>query len=354
LQVHLPRRMRSSTSRDGKRGFSSIVGAIFMVLIMAVLASNYFIYTLSQNTVYNNAVSQMNQLDVDRMSESVNVLSTTYSVNANDNVTVAATIQNTGPSSIQFINIWIYVNYSTWTNYNFSKLTNANVQGGAIFLFNVSLSVSGVVVGSAASYNFASWLITTKGNVVALQQKTITSNVVVSQTTQGIGSLMMSFTNFFSYKVILNQGSYYLNFSSQASGYLVNKSDAPIAFMVTLTNLDSKDDILLKSYSEFFSILPFTGGAYQAVTWYIVNVNPTTGLINVPFTNILLPHPAPDPIPISVYFASMDKVQSSFTPLPENKMAGPGTAPVNLALIGTKGGSPFGQNIPFVSIYINP
>jgi hypothetical protein len=29
------------------------------------------------------------------------------------------------------------------------------------------------------------------------------------------------------------------------------------------------------------------------------------------------------------------------------------TAPVNLALIGTIGGSPYGQNIPFVSIYIN-
>jgi hypothetical protein len=322
-----------------------------MVLIVWILASSYFIWTLSENTRYNDAIREKNQLESNVLSENVQITNTTYFVNGNDNVQISTAITNPSSLSVQFTTLWVYASNATpYTGYNFTQLSNVNVKGGANLTLNFNMIVGGL--RSTGAYSFASWLITGRGNVVPLQKST-SSNIVTSQTTQGIGSLMMSFTNFFYYKVILNQGSYYLDFSSQASGYLVNKNDAPIAFMVTLTNLDSKDDILLNPYSEFFSILPFTGGAYQAVTWYIVNVNPTTGLINVPFTNILLPHPAPDPIPKSVYFASMDSVQSSFTPLPQNKMAGPGTAPVNLALIGTKGGSPFGQNIPFVSIYIN-
>jgi hypothetical protein len=322
-----------------------------MVLIVWILASSYFIWTLSENTRYNDAIREKNQLESNVLSENVQITNTTYFVNGNDNVQISTAITNPSSLSVQFTTLWVYASNATpYTGYNFTQLSNVNVKGGANLTLNFNMIVGGL--RSTGAYSFASWLITGRGNVVPLQKST-SSNIVTSQTTQGIGSLMMSFTNFFYYKVILNQGSYYLDFSSQASGYLVNKNDAPIAFMVTLTNLDSKDDILLNPYSEFFSILPFTGGAYQAVTWYIVNVNLTTGLINVPFTNILLPHPAPDPIPKSVYFASMDPVQSSFTPLPQNKMAGPGTAPVNLALIGTKGGSPFGQNIPFVSIYIN-
>jgi len=348
IRLSLRKRFRKLTANS--KGFSSVIGTTFMVLVMMFLSTTVFLWTLSQNTLYNEAIREKNQLESDVLSENVQITNTTYVVNANDQVQISAAITNPSSLSVQFTTLWVYASNATYTGYNFTTLSNVNVKGGAYLSRSFDMIVKGL--RSKGAYSFASWLITGRGNVVPLQKST-SSNIVTSQTTQGIGSLMMSFTNFFYYKVILNQGSYYLDFSSQASGYLVNKNDAPIAFMVTLTNLDSKDDILLNPYSEFFSILPFTGGAYQAVTWYIVNVNPTTGLINVPFTNILLPHPAPDPIPKSVYFASMDPVQSSFTPLPQNKMAGPGTAPVNLALIGTKGGSPFGQNIPFVSIYIN-
>jgi len=341
--------MRSSGSR-GTRGFSSVVGAIFMVLIMWVLASSYFVYTLLQNTTYNSAVGQMNQLDVDRLSESANVLSTTYSVNANGNVAVAAQIQNTGPSSIQFMTVWIKVSNSTpWTNYNFSNLTNANVQGGAIFPLNVSLSVSGVLVNSSASYTFASWLITTRGNIVALQQKTITSIISVSQTTQGIGALMMDFPNFTYYNVT-GSNPYFLNLTAGASGYYVQGAATPkgqVAFRVILTNLDQNQrNITLTDGSVLFFIFPSATGAFQGVAWYVVNVNEQTGAISNTYTSVTLVYN----VATSVYFASGQRGTFTLQGVPSPFI--PSIAPVNLALVGTIGNSPFGQNIPFVSIEI--
>jgi FlaG/FlaF family flagellin (archaellin) len=335
---------------NNPKGFSSIVGSVFMVSVVLILSTGVFLWTLEQNTSYNDTIRQTNQLEADRLSESLNVLSTTYSVNANGKVTVAAQIQNTGPSSIQFMTVWIKVSNSTpWTNYNFSNLTNANVQSGAIFPLNVSLSVSGVLVNSSASYTFASWLITTRGNAVALQQKTITSIISVSQTTQGIGALMMDFPNFTYYNVT-GSDPYFLNLTAGASGYYVQGAAEPkgqVAFRVILTNLDQNQrNITLASGSVLFFIFPSATGAFQGVAWYVVNVNGQTGAISKTYTSVTLVYN----VATSVYFASGQP--GTFTPKGIPSSFVPSIAPVNLALIGTIGSSPFGQNIPFVSIYI--
>ena len=43
-----------------KRGMSSVVGAMFMILIIGVIASGYFMFTLAQNTTYNDAMRSNN------------------------------------------------------------------------------------------------------------------------------------------------------------------------------------------------------------------------------------------------------------------------------------------------------
>jgi len=50
------------------------------------------------------------------------------------------------------------------------------------------------------SYDFASWLITARGNVVALQ-KQVSSNIIHSETTRGICAMSMNFQNFIDYNV---------------------------------------------------------------------------------------------------------------------------------------------------------
>jgi len=342
-------RLRKTGRRliSDSKGFSSIVGAVFAVLVMISLISTVFVWSLSQNTLYNNTVTQTRQADLDRSNEKTVVLNTTYTPYNNSNVNVYAQIQNIGSSSIQFITVWLYMSNSTpWTNYNFSSLVNANVQGGSTFTLNVNLTATGV--NSNSTYSISSWLITARGNTVALQRTIVfANNIIVSQTTQGIGALMMDFQNFTCYKVKQSGPSYYLDFSSETTGYTVKKSDAPVAFRVILTDLDTQNrNINLSLHSEFFSIFPSTGGNYKAATWYIVNVDPATGVILTPFNSQILNCSSAT----SVYFAS--KSEGSFTTVDSNDMF-LGTCPINLALVGTIGTSPFGQNIPFVSIYVS-
>jgi len=352
LRMHLWRRIRGSKLAAGSKGFSSIAGAIFMVFIIGVLASSYFLWTLSQNTIYNEAIRERNQLDVDRMSESVKVWSTAYGVDATNTVNVSAQIQNVGPSPIGFTTIWIRVANNTWNNYNFSKLSNADVAGGAIFLLNLNIRVSGVTVNSSASYTFASWLITAKGNTVALQQTTVSSNIIISQTTQGIGALMMDFQNFTYYNVTGSKPPYSLGgYPAGASGYYVQGaygSGGQIAFRVIITDLDqAKRDITLSANSVLFAIFPTQGTQPRGAYWYIVNVNETTGAILGTYTNVTLVYN----VAKTLYFASQWPSPDSRFPYPWGSSY-TGIAAVNLALVGTIGSDPFGQNIPFVSINV--
>ena len=314
-----------------------------MVLIAISLSSSYFVWSLSQNTVYNDAIRQINQVDSNHLSESVTVQNTTYSVVSANLVSVAAQVQNQGSLSIQLVTLWVRISNGAWSSYNFTSPLNMNVSAGAPYQFNVSIRIPGAIAGQ--SYSFASWLITARGNVVALQKQT-SSNIIHSQTTQGIGSLAMDFQNFTYYTVT---GSTLNNFPNGASGYVVSSGGSNIAFKVILTNFDQNEKaITLYSNSVFFSIFPTTPQQVRGSYWYIVNVNEQTGAISSTYTDIILPFN----VPTAIYFAS-DHAITPGSPFNGAKALFTGTAPVNLAFIGTIGGSAFGQNIPFVSIQVN-
>jgi len=341
----LSRRVRGRKLNRRSKGFSSIVGAIFMVVIVWILASSYFIWTLSQNTVYNDAIREKNQLESDSLSENVKVTNTTYVVTRNDNVNVSAIINNIGSQGVQFITLWTYANNPNCSGCNFTKLSNVNVQGGANLLLNADVNLEGVRPTDV--YRFAAWLITARGNVVPLQESTL-SNITVSQVTQGIGALMMDFQNFTYYNVTGSSPNYFLSgYPTGASGYYVQGAvKGQIAFRVILTNLDQNQrSIILTSGSVLFSIFPSSPQATRCAFWYIVNVNSTTGAILNTYTSVTLVYNRAT----ELYFASL--VPGSYSPsgVAANAL---GTTPVNLALIGQIGSDPFGQNIPFVSINI--
>jgi len=80
--------------------------------------------------------------------------------------------------------------------------------------------------------------------------------------------------------------------------------------------------------------------------WYIVNVD-DDGVISDDFTQITLPYG----VKTFVFFASSQEITdgTSFSPS-SSKRDGP--AAVNLMLVGEIGISTYGQNVPFVSIYV--
>jgi len=344
LQVHLLLRLRRLRLTRNKKGFSSIVGAIFMVLIVWVLVSSYFIWTLSENTRYNDAIREKNQLESAVLSENVQITNTTYVVNANDQVQISAAITNPSSLSVQFTTLWVYANNATYTGYNFTQLPNVNVKGGAYLSRSFDMIVKGLRPTTSNFYNFASWLITGRGNVVPLQKST-SSNIVIANTTYGIGALMMDFPNFIYYNVSQSR-PYVLNgYPTGASGYYVQGAKkGQFAFRVVITNLDQNQrNITLAAGSVLFSIFPTSTSAFQGSAWYIVNVN-GTGAIFDSYTPVTLVYNVATPL----YFASSGA--GTYSPFSQDTFTG--TCPVNLALIGTIGGIPFGQNIPFVSIEV--
>ena len=328
------------------RGFSSIVGAVFAVLVMMSLISTVFVWSLSQNTLYNNTVTQTRQADLDRANEQIQVLNTTYTPYNDSNVNVYAKIQNIGSSSVQFITVWLYVSNDTpWTKYNFTSMTNVNIQGGRTYTLNINLTATGV--NSYSTYSFSSWLITARGNTVALQTLTTSSNVVInSQVSQGIGYLAMNFEEFkyFTYK----SGSNYAldNFPTGVSGYTPSSSQA-VVFRLNLTNYDPsglKRTLTLNKNSLLWLYFPTVG---QRATWYIVNID-ANGNIQPTYSDITVPYGADNSV--IVYFAS--KSCGVFGGNPDQVKPGSiGPGAVNLLLLGLIGGDQYGQNIPFVAVY---
>jgi FlaG/FlaF family flagellin (archaellin) len=47
------------------KGFSSVIGTIFMVHVALVLSASVFLWTLSQNTAYFEAMREENQLELE-------------------------------------------------------------------------------------------------------------------------------------------------------------------------------------------------------------------------------------------------------------------------------------------------
>ena len=330
------------------KGLSSIVGSIFMMLIVGTLASAYFFSTLSQNTTYNQAIRQINNVDLARMAENVQALNTSYLVNSNGTVTVNAKLQNIGSSTVKLVNLWVHVienpGGAALNAYNFTPV-NISLQAGAPFQHDFNIPVTGVL--PSGSYAFSAWFITDKGNTITLQQVN-NQEIMVSQTTQGIGALAMDFQEFRYYTVTTNSLN---NFPTGSSGYTVTTGTGmPVAFKIILTNLNyqSKNDIILYPDSVFFSIFPTSEQQVRGSYWYIINVNAQTGAISNTFTNVVLHYN----VPTTVYFASIHAIKGAAV-FGTSTPGYTGTSPINLALIGTKDGQPFGQNIPFVSISVS-
>lgn len=322
--------MRNRRKTAGKKGFSSVVGAVFMVLIMMVLASSYFVYSLSQNNVYNNAVAQKNQLNVDRLSESAQVINTTYTPYANGSVTVYAQIKNIGASSFQFITVWLYVSNATWTNYNFSKLSNANVPSGNLFtLPNVSLKISGI--SPNATYTFASWLITARGNVVPLQQTIVfANNIIVAQVAQGIGSISMDMKQFTHYDLDSspNNGT---DIGAPNHSFIVPKLKYTF-FALLLTNCDPSGQNINLTSNCYIWVPTAQSETMKSDSWSIAKIVGNKYMTG--FTYQILPWS----IPTWVYFGATQPKWDV------------GVLPVNICLFGKIGSADYGQNIPFVSV----
>jgi len=324
------------------RGLSTVLGIVFLILVVFAIATNVFLWTLSQNAQYAQAVKDENQKNVDRLSENLVASGTNYTV-SDDEVNVKVTVRNAGSVAARIINLWVFDTDPSNQRYT-NKSLDLNLNPGDAVNFRGVSSLKVTIPGANASHEFVAWFVTARGNTVPLES---VEDIIVAQLAQGIGSIGMTFPDFKYYNVSQVGPSWVLNpFPSGGSGYTVPFGKY-IAFRVTLTNYDeSKQDLKLYSHSALWMLFPAIPTQPRSAWWYIVNVN-ESGTIVTPFTTITLEWG----MPTQVYFAAEANGGSS----PFNKWQAQcqnQPAAVNLMLVGKIGDSAYGQNIPFVSVFV--
>jgi len=301
------------------KGFSSVIGTTFMVLVMLFLSTSVFLWTLSQNTMYNEAVRARSQEEADRHDENVVALSGNYSV-SEEEVTVKVVLKNAGSVAVQIINLWVLDTYELNRRYTNKSLNNLNLNPGDV----LNLVETVTILGANASHNFVSWFVTARGNTIPLEKE---QGVIIAQLAQGIGSITMEFKTFRHHIVDKNN-----NLGPAQYGFTIPGNEYTV-FGINLTNLDeSKRNINLTGYSCVWLIVP---GTSASASWSIVKVVDGR-LVDFDFQVLEYGNPT------LIFFGKTNPPASLQWK----------TAAVNLLLYGKIGSDDYGQNIPFISVYV--
>jgi len=321
------------------KGISTVLGTVFLTLVIFAISTNVFIWTLSRNAEYTLAVKEENQKTADRINEYVAASGANYSVSG-DEIRIKVTLTNAGPVAAQMINLWVFD--TTQQKYTNEPVDLSLNPGQSLDLSGVS-SLVVTIPGANGSHNFVGWFVTARGNTVPLVQET---GIIIAQVSQGIGSIGMEFADFRYYNVSQVGESHILTpYPSGKEGYTIPSGKGnDIAFRVCLTNFDeSKEEIKLLSGSVLWMLFPISPPSQpRGAMWYIVNVY-DNGTIAPTFTEQVLSYNTPT----WVFFASSDS--DGFAP---SYSGYSGPAAMNLMLVGKIGTSTYGQNVPFVSVYV--
>ena len=337
MRARLWLRKKVTRLTNNPKGFSSIIGLVFMVLVVLLLSTGVFMWTLSQNTLYNEALREKNQQEADRRYENVVATNGNYTFSGNV-VTVAATLTNAGPVATQIINLWVFDTSKQTYGFNNSlaSMTGANLNPGQVLNLNGTNAIEVTVPNAGSSDNFNVWFVTARGNTVPL---TKSQGIIMAQVSQGIGSISFDFEQFWHYDFSTQPADGTPLPSKSPNNYTISANNYTV-FHVVLTDLDplGKNIVLDGNSSIYF--VGMHGQGSGAVTkyayWNLVNV--TNNKI-YPSSRVL--YKLTWGLPTEIYFAnSVSQIN-------------PGQVyPLNILLWGTKGNNDYGQNIPFVSIYL--
>jgi hypothetical protein len=304
------------------KGISTVLGTVFLTLVVFAISTNVLIWTLSQNAQYTQAVKSENQKDIDRLSENVIASGANYSV-LDEEVYVRVTVRNAGSVAVQIINLWVFDTHESNQRYTNKSLDLSLNPGEVLYLIGGS-SLTVTILGANASHQFVSWFVTARGNPIPLESE---KSVIIAELAQGIGSISMDFPLFRYYEVqpgnILGPPQYSFNIPAGKD----------TVFGCLLTNLDETTrDINLTHHSCFWLSVPAKNAM---ASWDIAKVVNNT---LVPFDFQILEWGRP-----TLVFFGQGKAPA---------LAGHPAA-ANILLYGTIGSDDYGQNIPFISVYLS-
>lgn len=316
------------------KGVSGIIAAIFLVLIVILLYSNVFVFMLDQDASFQDVVSEVNQMDVDRSTEQITVTDVNHTV-VGDQIYIEAQVTNGGAVSVQINTLWVVDRFTK--KYGNNNTLTISLKPGDTLSFGGSNALKVTIEDSSFLSGFTSWFVTDRGNLIPLEEQ---KTIIVAQVALGIGAMAMDLGNFryFTYESatkLVNYPTGNVSFDIQRNIYTV--------LGCYLTNFDTdKRTITIDSHSLFWQ--PGAAGVGET-NWFIVNVE-ADGTINGTYTSVSMAYGET----IMLVFASgKDLGTDSF--LRVRTPNSQGAVATFLLLHGTIGSSAFGQNIPFVTLY---
>jgi len=312
----LPRRK----FRKDSRGISSLIAAIFMVIMILFMSFNVFTFTLFKNTQFRDAVDTLNQMDQDSSSERLVTSLGNFSVTQLDTVQVRVTISNEGPVLFEVVRVWVVWKEGDAESQGHEEL-DISLAPGDSDSRSIAVTVPSALPGYGTSNG---WLVTTRGNLVPIEKP----KVVVAQVSEGIGSIKMDFDSFRYYYWHADNSLAPWDEGIQSFMVPIDR----LVFGILLGNLDEDGrTITLDSRTLMHMYNPSSASSAVA---NIINVE--AGEVQTSWTNITLSYGETR----WIYFGGT--ILGSF----KNQACA-----VNLLLLGTIGSQDYGQNIPFVSVY---
>jgi len=334
------------------KGVSTVIGTVFLILIIFMITTNVLLWSFLKNAEYNRAVMERNEEEAQRSTEKIAVSDVSYNAEAGS-VWVEGIVTNEGPVPVQIKTLWVL--HKTTQKHGYNDMVDINLKAGDTLNFTESqaltVAIDGLDINSSDA--FASWFVTARGNLIPLEEehKWIQYNITNINNTSGgypkvvLGALMLDLENFryFTYASYDQFG----NYPNGLRGYNAPAA-TDLAFGCFLTNVDPANrTIVLDSHSVMWFTLPVSDVPHNR-WWYIVNVA-DDGTISPSYSNVVLEHGETELI---VFASAADTGDLSFSR--QNTPKGGVSVSVFLLIHGTIGGQPYGQNIPFVSVYIEP
>jgi hypothetical protein len=310
---------------------------------MMSLISTVFVWSLSQNTLYNNTVTQTRQADLDRSNEKV-LANVTCSRVDSSTVSVNGTVENDGSLSAQIVTLWVLD--ANTTTYGFKSLNITLTPGNITTLSGPTYNVP---LANSVNDSLSCWFITGRGNPIS--EKSVSPTIInnygngtgeppvppFAYVSGGIGSISMDFSSFSHYDGVAN-----INGTSVGSGVYGYTCSGSINTLlhVKVTNYDMYNRTLRITGGSMWAITPFSG-TLKGDQWKIANVTGGQLITTSTYSQVINLHEA-----VELYFG------------PETAGRSKGNiVPLFILLYGTAtftNGTviDYGQNLPFIALNV--
>lgn len=321
------------------KGVSTVVGTVFLMLIIFMVSTNVLLWTFSQNAEYNEAVRETNQEEADRRNENIIASGGNYSVSG-DKVTVEAELTNKGVLAVRIVNLWVFDTTIQRHGFNTTIVElSLDLNPGD----SSSVSIAVTIPGTDGSHTFNSWFLTARGNMISLEEDT--SSLGQQQSTYPkvvMGALVLDFDKFRYFGYMGYPYNQLVNYPDGTLGFDIPQQEY-VAYGCYLTNVDPANrTMIIDSHSLLWQ--PGRPGVPEGA-WFIVNVN-ATGRIATTYSPMTVEHGQTKMV---VFASANDLSLGGFKRLdPPNVQT---TVATFLLIHGTLDSSPYAQSIPFVSLF---